>query len=50
LRDNDSARVSGLVPGTYLLRIDERGAVHFAEFTVQAGSQEREFVLPEEDK
>ena len=47
LRDNDPARVSGLVPGTYLLRKDERGAQHFAEFTVQAGSQEREFVLPE---
>lgn len=46
LRDNGPARVSGLVPGTYLLRKDERGATHFAEFTVQAGSQEREFVLP----
>lgn len=47
LRDNDAVRVSGLVPGTYLLRKDERGALHFAEFTVQAGSQEREFVLPD---
>jgi hypothetical protein len=47
LRDTESARVDGLVPGTYLLRKDERGATHFAEFTVQSGSQEREFVLPE---
>jgi len=50
LRDSGTARVSGLVPGTYLLRVDERGATHFAEFTVQAGSQEREFMLPESNK
>jgi protocatechuate 3,4-dioxygenase beta subunit len=50
LRDNGTAQVSGLVPGTYLLRVDERGAQPFAEFTLQAGSQEREFVLPDSVK
>ncbi len=50
LHDNGTAKVSGLVPGTYLLRVDERGSTHFAEFTVQAGSQEREFMLPESNK
>lgn len=45
LRSREAANLNGMVPGTYVLRKDERGSQPFAEFTLQAGSQEREFVL-----